>query len=395
MAWEVEGLRLYIFVFAVSLVLIAIAEKQKSKKIFWILSVIALLIPCLLAGFRNEHIGRDVLHYLKPMTDLAINSKTIGDFFSGSWPISYGVMHTASLEYGFTGLIYIFTKITRSLPAVQFLVSAMILVPVYIALARNREKAPLWLGMAVFYLLFYNGTLNLMRQWAATALLVLAFQLLLERKWILGVAISAVAVGLFHYSGALMAALFLMYGVLCLLQKTQLTPCIKGKKRVVSGQFVACGVIVIGSVFLVFNLPLVMEILRAIGLGRFVNYINGAPMELMPKEIFLRLPLLVMFLLGWKNWYAADKAAPFYFTVMILDVVSSQLTSVNPYTYRIGIYFSVFTLFSLPSYFSSLKKGGVKIAVGAFLLFYLLSYWGYLHTYLFLHQTYPYMSILR
>lgn len=54
------------------------------------------------------------------------------------------------------------------LGTVLFFIHALILAPIYLGLKRMKKSYPVYLGMLVFYLLFYNTSLNMMRQWIAT-----------------------------------------------------------------------------------------------------------------------------------------------------------------------------------------------------------------------------------
>lgn len=370
----------YLLCFAASAILIALAQKRKTTAQFAILSAAALFLPCLLAGLRAEIVGTDVLHYLKPMTENAIQASGIGAYFQSGWESSLGYLHVTDFEYGFTVLIYLLAKLTGNLQMVQFLLEALILLPVYIALARNRKTLPVWLGMLVFYLLFYIGTLNLMRQWMAMSLLILAFQMLREKKLLPGILLSAAAL-LFHYSSALVLVVYAVWIILQLLGK------VKSKKAIPIGAALIC---IVGFV-VVFNAHWIPRLLSALGIHRFDSYLQGEKPAFVLRELLLRLPLLLVFALHWKKFRQKTPEAWFYITLLVLDVAASQLVSVNPYTYRIGLFFAMYAVFAVPSLYASLKTPLQKGLTATAVIIYLLCYWGYLYTVLFLHQAYPYL----
>ena len=74
----------YMIGFALSVGLIAFSEKKRLP-VFLTCSFFALLIPCLIAGFRAQHIGTDVLVYVKPLTESAICADNLRDYFNSYW----------------------------------------------------------------------------------------------------------------------------------------------------------------------------------------------------------------------------------------------------------------------------------------------------------------------
>ena len=55
----------YLMGFALSGALIALAQKRRTW-VFVLLSVLALLIPCLIAALRAQHIGTDQIPWSMP-----------------------------------------------------------------------------------------------------------------------------------------------------------------------------------------------------------------------------------------------------------------------------------------------------------------------------------------
>ena len=56
---------IYLICFAVSCLLLKISEFTKKRIIYRIITAIALIIPCILAGFRADTIGTDVQVYVR------------------------------------------------------------------------------------------------------------------------------------------------------------------------------------------------------------------------------------------------------------------------------------------------------------------------------------------
>lgn len=376
---------IYLLAFAISTILIAIAEKQKTKY-FILLSFVAVLIPCLLAGFRAADVGTDVTVYLKQLTHAAISSEDISQYFKSYWFYSWRNMYIKDYDIGFSLLVYFVAKLTSSMVAVQFAVSAVILVPIYIALAKGRKNHPVWLGMLVFYLYFYNTTLNMMRQWAAMAFLLLAFRYLVEKKWGLVALFSAIAM-LFHSSALIVVIIYLIYGCLCVARRWRFAQ----NDIHLSGEMVLMLLITAVTFVAILNLDLVIKLMAAVGVGRFSNYLEGGQLQLLVGQIVLRLPVLLLLVINWKDFRKASPQATFYLGMMLLDMVLSQLISVDVYAFRIGYYFSIYFVLAAPAMYAAIPSRTRRTVTTVALVVYCLFYWYYNYVLQLRHETYPYI----
>ena len=377
----------YLIGFAVSVLLIALSEK-KHWKIFFVCSVAALLIPCLIAGLREERVGTDVKVYIKPMFQVAYEADNIKEYFNGSWFAEYRDMPISRFEYGFSLLIFVVTKLTGRMEAVLFAIAACVILPVFLALAKNRKNVPVWLGMLVFYLLFYNATLNMMRQWIAMGLMLLAFQFLLEKKYWATLILSAATL-LFHYSAIIVLPIYVVYALLRLCNRCTLR---EGNLQLTGGMLAGILVSVI-ALLTILNLDIVLKLMSAVGFDRFSNYLKGDPMRLLVKQIILRLPLFLLFIINWKDFRQSTPAAAFYFVMLLLDMIAAQLISIDTYAFRIGQYFLLYVIIGIPQLYAAIKKPHMRILTTTAVVLYLLVYWYYNFVLQLRHETYPYEFI--
>lgn len=374
----------YLIGFALSLGLIAWSEKKRLP-VFLAISFFALLIPCLIAGFREQTIGTDVMVYVKPLTQSAIQADDLGDYFNSYWYLSWRNLYVQDYEPGFSLLVYVVANLTKRLGAVLFAVQAFTIVPIFIALVRNRKQVPLWLGMLVYYLLFFNSTLNMMRQWIAMAFLLLAMQMLLERKGGLTILFSVVGF-LFHYSAILVIPIYMVYWFIWMPRTTTFA---QGSLSV-KGSTLAASLFFLVAIFAILNLQLVLQLLSSIGLDRFGSYLRGEEMSLMVNQIILRIPLFVILLVNWKDMCRKQSATPFYLAMLAMDTVASQLVSVDINAIRIGYFFSVYSLLWLPAA-CNCGKGAKRFFCIAAVCVYALLFWYYTYVLTGRHQTYPYI----
>lgn len=374
----------YLIGFALSTFLIAISEK-KHRNFFALCSFFALLIPCLIAAFRATTVGTDVEVYVTRLTDAAFSSSSFGNFRSGSWSIGYRDQLISDYEIGFSLMLYSVAKLTHSLPAVLFTIQALVVIPIFAALARNRKKMPVWLGMLVFYLMFYNATLNMMRQWIAMPFLLLAFQLLAEKKY-LGCAIFSAVAFLFHLSAILVIPVYVVYWFL----QAQKHLVFQAGNVKITGRMLCALVICLVALVAVLNLHLVLRVLTALGIDRFNNYLEGNQISLMVSQVVLRLPPIALVLFNWKQLRKYTPHAVFFLAMLLLDVVAAQLISVDVYAFRIGHYFVQYIILAAPAMYACRKKGFERTLTVLLLVGYCLLYWYFTYVLQGRHSTIPY-----
>ena len=175
---------IYLICFFTSCLFLMLSEKyNKNKVVHNILVIIALFLPCLLAGMRAETIGTDVQVYLKPIYNCANMAETFSEFLN----MKINLLVVADFERGFSSLVYLITKIFGNIQFVFFFVELCIILPIYKGLKKIKsfEDSKIWLSMLVFYLMSYNRTLNVMRQYVCIAIIFYATICLLEdeTKW--------------------------------------------------------------------------------------------------------------------------------------------------------------------------------------------------------------------
>ena len=196
----VGRLTVYSGMFIASLYFVNQADKTKSKRKFILLSLLALIIPCLFAAFRGEKVGTDVLQYAKPYYLGALNSSGLQSF-----------LIQGSAETGYELFMFFITKIFKNFTAILFFTEALIIGPIYIVAIKNRKNCPMWVTVLVYYMIFYIASFNFMRQSIAAALLLLAYFELVEKKWIKFIILISLAQS-FHNT-AFIGIAIILFGV--------------------------------------------------------------------------------------------------------------------------------------------------------------------------------------
>lgn len=369
----------YIVGFIMSTLLFALAEKVvKSQR--WFVYLIALLIPCCIAGFRDRSVGTDVQVYLVQMTTAAIYSGSLSEYMNTSWHVigSY-VRIVSQYEIGFSMLVYMTAKIFRNMFAVQFAVQVFTIVPIYIANTKFKDEFPMWLSMLTYYLMFFNRSLNMMRQCIAMSFVYLAFAYLKTGKK-KKCMIAAIAALFFHISALMGILLYFLY--------KYTTSDGKGHflgRRKIPNRYTHMLIAIMAGVMVVLGNNTAANFMSLLGLGRYAVYIKGA-VEFMPNQIISRLPTLILFLYFWRKM-RTEQDTQFLFTAFVLELLFSQFSSVNSFGGRVALYFAEFKLEAHPILYS---KTGKKKWVLVLLIAYMAFYWWFYYVLKGVSETLPY-----
>lgn len=190
---------IYFVTFMISVLFFHIGNKISFKYIKRVLYVAALFLPILLSAFRAVSVGVDTAFYAYPVFRIA---KTYDSFVSF---IGYD-----GLETGFLFLEYIGANIFDSFPFVLGSMQFITNYCVYKTICELGEEKDLPVGMLVFYFLGYGPSLNIIRQHAAAALILLAFAYLKNKRYVLCCVMIGLAY-LFHTTALLAFAFIAIY----------------------------------------------------------------------------------------------------------------------------------------------------------------------------------------
>lgn len=368
---------IYIIAFLISILFIYWAERYNERDIrFLLCSFVAILIPCVVAGLRDISIGTDVKVYAEPMLKIAKDTNSFQEFYHTTWYMAYVRKSISDIELGYDLLVYITAKFFGSVQVLLFFTSILIIVPIYKSLLNIRNKIPIWLGMTVFYLMFYNTSLNIMRQFIAMAFMLLAFSELFNGRKGKFYAYSIVAL-LFHMSALLIIVLYVLYRYLTASKLMDMER--NANRKTILVFFIGIGTLIFYQV--------ISRLLERFGLAIYTRYLLNGLMFL-PLQIILRIPFLFLALVYWRV-LKKDSTSLFCVGIILLDTIYSQLAGMESQTIRISMYFAMFRVIFVPVVFSKLSVMG-KRTIFVFILLYMCVYWGYFFVYRGIAETYPY-----
>ena len=128
---------IYIVVFVISIFLLYLKNRVKNKWLKKILIILALMLPCILAGLRHHSIGTDVDVYVSRLFDLAVRSKSFSDFLTLKWWRVWTYVYVSDFEIGFTFFVYLISKMFSNLQVLLFFIQLLIIIPIYIGVRKN------------------------------------------------------------------------------------------------------------------------------------------------------------------------------------------------------------------------------------------------------------------
>lgn len=174
--------------------------KNQNRLLRYIWFIIAIAIPVYLASVRSLDVGIDVRVYAYPYARLA-NENNFFRYMS--------LMFSIGIEPGYSILNFIGEKSLGGICGVFFITQILVITPVYLRLYRKKSKF-VFMEAMIYLLLFYNLSLNLMRQAIALSIIYFAYEFIEKEKYEKFIAFVFLA-SMFHYSAVLGLMLLLLH----------------------------------------------------------------------------------------------------------------------------------------------------------------------------------------
>lgn len=387
---------IYLVTFFLSLLFFALYERFENKKIKRIVLFLAVLIPCMLAGLRAISVGTDTQGYISTLYDTASSSSSISEYYKSTFYYEWSNTSVASFDFAYTLLAYICASIFRNFSSFLFFSEVLIVVPIVAAINLYKKyfNISITLSMLLFYLMYYNTTFNAARQWLAIAFTFLAIAHLCTDRNIKKILTFGIIASLFHKSGLFVLVLIGFYllvnGIKVIRIRIGSIVLKKETVRVIQ-------IILLGFLLLMSMQYVITPLLVSIGLGRYTGYINGQIIFSLNQFIY-QIPFIVVLIIE-KNRIASSnydvvslkKFRLFTMCIFFINIVLSQLASVNENSWRVTLVFGLFNTVIF-SYLYANEKNRTKKYVCILILFaYAFFYWYFTYVLTGRHGTIPYV----
>lgn len=307
---------------------------QKQRKILVVLSALCvIMIPAILAGFRNYMIGTDTNFYVVPTFNLARNYTSLSD-----WISAFGIPGiTQNLEHGFLLLIYFVSRISSDAHIALFVIALIEEVFVYLAIYKLRSQCNIFIGEVIFLLTLYNAFYNMVRQGIAMSICLYALAVLIsdDKKKYLKFFLWIIIAMQFHGSAIISVLFFVLY---ILFRDAKESDILK-----------KLGLVLL-LIILVAAFVSVVEYMVNAGLipMHYLQYLKGGSAYSSAKISLLGLIIYsssyIVLLAGRK--YLGNNGS-LYIAIACMDIGFILLSNVSFYLYRIAAYFLFVRVFSL------------------------------------------------
>ena len=312
----------YFLVFLISSLLFYIGSNRRYKWNIFIL--VAIFIPCYVAGARAESIGTDTTVYWGIYD--AISTLNYEDFILASFSVEPSFFMISKLSYNLGGVFYLF-----------FIYQLITVVPIYLTAYKYKKQLNMGVVFLVYFCFLYTLSFNIMRQVAAVAILLYGTSFLFDKSKhkIYKYMIFSV-IGMLFHSSALIGCIFIFILYKFFYQK---------------GQNLYVVIYIAGLIMMLCAFLYIGPLLANINIGRFSDYGNSYAVqrssyvsvtELLYRSLFAILIWTASF---WK--FIDKRYLRFYTMLLITETMIMFLGLYNGFLVRIAVYFTIFHLIGL------------------------------------------------
>ena len=333
----------YIITFFASVLLLFISGKIKSGSFKKLLIIIALLLPCVLAGMRALDVGTDTRSYSE-MFNKASESTSINEYLDSNLQ---GNRAVGDFEPGFTFLLF-FVSQFGDYHLAMFVIELLIILPIYFGCKKNKYlKNKIWLCMLVYYLLFFNVGLNAMREYVALSFAFYAICTYLseDRRRILKYLVATIIAILFHKVALLSIPIILIHYLVC----HKHTSKIVFGKIVIPMNIIRMFLVLVLALVLTLNMNVLDSFLySADGFQRYTSYYDGE-VSLTINYMIKVVPILIISIVLLKKFIKKYDSALLYVILFCFStVIFGLLANTSLYGDRISDIFKIFNVVYFP-----------------------------------------------
>lgn len=362
---------IYIGTFAISGLLAYCAGKSKKKGKAFLLSLVAILIPSLLAGLRSTSIGTDIGYYVIDNFETAV--------VSSSFPEYLKVVYAKEPLYLL--LVYAVAKTVGNIQWLLFFFGIITIGGIYFGAWKLRRHCSVPMVVLIYCFLYYNDSLNMVRQHMAMAVLFAGMYVLFSgnyKKYCIYIIIASAI----HTIAAIGIIFIAIHWFVCG-RKTE------KKKRVVQLRMM---LLVVLAIIAVFGIKLIVTVFVNLGLldPRYFLYFQSKGGSNHNADTLIYVTELIFLFLY--NRFFRKRIFEFDYLKLnaILNVIFLQLARFMSYGHRISLYFGVINILLIGQLPKQIKKADNRFLISCGMLFFFFLYWSYIYCISGVSETYPY-----
>lgn len=364
---------IYIITFILSILFASIGTKEKRNNpfLYYALLFISIIIPALVAGYREESIGTDTSNYL-------------GIFYRAVSCNSFAEMAALSdMEVGFQYFVFLCSRISSNPVIFFFLLQIITLIPIYKSIVESNINISF--GLFIYYFLFFNMSLNISRQAVAISLILLSTTYLINGKYKQVIIYSLIAF-LFHNTAIICLLLYTIY-FFC--QKYDIR-----KQAYIYILYLMLFVTFIYAVLFKTNFISIIIDQRDV----YSNYVENIGESSISTSSLL-LYIYLSFLNYLPTKISNNSNSRFFFISSIMSMVMVYMTVISQPFSRLGLYFTIVYVISIPYIFSKhlvrrvFRNSKYKQSYKSIFILLILYMWYFSIILRGSHETFPYKTL--
>ncbi len=354
-------------------------KKKHFKGLSIFFALLAILLPCILAGARDVGVGTDTEAYARPL-------------FSTITRHGYSLIELLNSPYSdniepFTLIMYyIIRKFTDNIFWVFFFTELVCLVPVYLAIRESEIKPELkWLALFAYYCLFYCYTLNIMRQMMAICILFYCTKFL--KRGETGKYLLCVVLTLLVHKTAVLGLIICILYTTCTKKKIDIYDLFIVKKRTIFDNigsklyrkrkilllfYIGISLCII---LLARNLILLLSSVKE-SFAYQVMHMNSS-FNLSFAPLLLMFMYIAPFLLSYNKLVKRNSIYRFFFFSSFISIILWQLQGISGETYRIVLYIWFYIILAIPFWIQSNSGRLNRVLLSAYYFVILFVNWYY------------------
>ena len=319
----------YIITFALSLLGVKMADSwYDDRRRFLVGSLLAVLPPILIAGLRDSTVGSDMELYIVPIfTGIASNGQNLMEFID-SYPF---------MEIGYLFVNYVIAQLTDQPFFLLASIHILIIIPLYITAMKWRECLSPVLFMFIFYMIFFQESLSIVRQSIALSFSMLALTFFIEKRYI-NYFVFIIISFLFHQTAVIALSFPLVYIIVDRFSIREYYLYYIGVTLIIVLFFLNLDGILI---WLIDSGYIDLKFLKYTSEDNTFSPVLGAT-NIVVKIIIIAYIVFTMVL------YKPDAILKFFFVMAVLDILFSLCALIMQPLDRISLYYRLMTCISIP-----------------------------------------------
>lgn len=370
---EEEDEMIYLGTFGMSMLFTYFATrlKKKNKKLIIFFSFLAIFFPALLAGLRASSIGTDVNYY---MLD---NFKVAG--YTTSFKKYMSMIYAKEPLY----LVIVFTikKIFDNQQILLFTFSFLTILCVYLGAWKWKNYLSMPVFMLVYYFLYYNDSLNIVRQHLAMAVIFLGIKYLINGKYKKYICFVIVA-SLIHTAAAVGVVFIFCHWYILGNKKRKRRKYAKIKEFIV---LVGSGIAVCGV-----RLWIILAVKIGIINSRYLYYFAHSSVSNNMTDTLIYLLEIIIIISIMKQLKKRVFGFPYLKINAYLNIIFLQLANIMNYGHRLSLYFGLVNIALIAQIPRADKNRNTRIVITLIMILTFLAYWIYVYCIGGVSNTYPY-----